>query len=91
MAVDDQAIHARGFGPMGKRVSGIEETMMHHYSHVQEPHCVHGGFADSRCLVRAACFLRYDPGEAHLFHRKLGQLTFDNENEQSGHYLCQTV
>jgi len=28
MAVDDQAIHARGFGPMGRRVSGIEETTM---------------------------------------------------------------
>lgn len=80
-----------GLGLWAGGFQGSRKQRWHHYSHVREPRCAHGGFADSRCWVRASCFLKYDPDEVHLFHRKLGQLTFDSENEQSGRYLCQTV
>ena len=59
----------------------------HHYSHAQELCCVHGGIVESRCWVRVY-FLKCDLAEAHLFHRELGQLMFDNGNGQSGSYLC---
>ena len=80
-----------GVGLRMRKFQELEQQRPSNYSRAQELRCAHADFGESRCLVRVACFLQYDLGEAHLLHQESEWLRFDNGNEKSGHYLCQTI